>query len=166
MGTVLKAEKFHNAPWGGLERSADELIRDYATTRRMTLNEPMCNISADTSPGVVNIRFGLYESDDLFGDAEVWELHPYDMGVEARSGPDRAYIFFTCVSPRLEGSDKSPARIKGMLTHRWSELPDTVPVREANLTILHSVVLAVARKLGCENDAGLDAKPVFRPWPE
>ncbi|MCM1946409.1 hypothetical protein NC315_13625 [Streptomyces sp. G2] len=52
------------------------------------------------------------------------------------------------------------------LVFNRSELPDTVPVREATLTVLHSVTLAVVRKLDCEDDAGLAEKPVLKPLPE
>ncbi|MFF6898094.1 hypothetical protein [Streptomyces hydrogenans] len=52
------------------------------------------------------------------------------------------------------------------LDFRWSKLPDTAPIREAHLTILHSATLAVVRKLGCEDDAGLAEKPVLKPLPE
>ncbi|MEV6204281.1 hypothetical protein AB0M64_30545 [Streptomyces sp. NPDC051771] len=119
-----------------------------------------------SSTDTVNIRFGFYGHDDLLGDVHPRGLHPYAMGVEAHSGPKKAYLFLTCVTPRLEGSDKHPARIRGTLTFNQSKLPDTAPIREANLTILHSATLAVVRKLGCEDDAGLDVKPVFKPRPE
>ncbi|MEU8883527.1 hypothetical protein [Streptomyces hydrogenans] len=52
------------------------------------------------------------------------------------------------------------------LDFRWSKLPDTVPTREAHLTILHSATLAVVRKLDCEDDAGLAEKPALKPLPE
>ncbi|MFI8421260.1 hypothetical protein [Streptomyces sp. NPDC085479] len=144
----------------------DELVRDHATAKGLTLNPPMCRVNPPAGKERVDIRFGLYADDDLFEDVHPRGLHPYDMGVEAQSGPKKAYLFVRCVSPRLEGSEKRPARIRGTLVFNESELPDTVPVREANLTILHSVTLAVVRKLGCEDDAGLAAQPVFRAEPE
>ncbi|MFF2778292.1 hypothetical protein ACFVU3_25650 [Streptomyces sp. NPDC058052] len=54
----------------------------------------------------------------------------------------------------------------GELNFIRSKLPDTVPVREAHLTVLHSVTLAVVRKLGCEDDAGLTGTPVLKALPE
>ncbi|WP_189945808.1 hypothetical protein [Streptomyces roseolus] len=163
---VLETKRFEHDPRGGLERGANELVRDYKTARGLTLNPPVCRANPPTGAERVDLRFGLYVDDDLFGDVHPRGLHPYDMGVEAQSGPKKAYLFVRCVSPRFEGSDKRPARIRGTLVFNDSELPDTVPVREANLTILHSVTLAMARKLGCEDDAGLDEKPVFKPRPE
>ncbi|MGW4705325.1 hypothetical protein [Streptomyces sp. NPDC004285] len=38
---------------------------------------------------------------------------------------------------------------------------DDSSTREAYLTVLHSVTLAVVRKLGCEDDAGLTQAPVL-----
>ncbi|MFE9044328.1 hypothetical protein ACFYOG_25950 [Streptomyces sp. NPDC007818] len=164
--TVLKTKRFDHDPRGGLERGVDELIRDHETAKGLTLNPPMCRVNPPAGTERVDIRFGLYADDDLFQDVHPRGLHPYDMGVEAQSGPKKAYLFVQCISPRLEGSERRPARIRGTLVFNESELPDTVPVREANLTVLHSVTLAVVRKLGCEDDAGLTEKPVFKALPE
>ncbi|MFD5324295.1 hypothetical protein [Streptomyces sp. NPDC127092] len=161
--TVLATKRFNDAPTGGLARAEDQLIEDYATRERRSLHRPMCRAGVSHRTDRVEIRFGLYHPDDLFGDIRVSGLHPYVMGREARSGPEKAYLFVLCASPRLEGSARSPARIMGTLTLDNSKLPDTVAVREANLTVLHSVTLAVVKRLGCENNAGLTEKPVFRP---
>ncbi|MFC9260255.1 hypothetical protein [Streptomyces hydrogenans] len=164
--TVLETKRFSHDPRGGLERGANELVRDHETATGLTLNPPMCRAQPPTGMARVDIRFGLYVEDDLFGDVHPRGLHPYGMGVEAQAGPKKAYLFVRCVSPRLKGSDTRPARIRGTLVFNRSELPDTVPVREATLTVLHSVTLAVVRKLDCEDNAGLDEKPVFRALPE
>ncbi|MFB7867596.1 MULTISPECIES: hypothetical protein [unclassified Streptomyces] len=87
------------------------------------------------------------------------------MGREAWSGPETAYLFVTCVSPRFKASQERPARIRGALWFRRSPLPDTPATREANLTVLHSVTLAVVKKLGCVDNAGLSDEPVFKPKP-
>ncbi len=166
--TVLRTTKFSHDPRGGLERVTNELVQDYTKPLSRTPYRFLCRATppVGSSTDTVGVRFGFYGHDDLFGDVHPRGLHPYDMGVEAQSGPKKAYLFVRCVSPRLEGSDKRPARVMGNLTYDRSKLPDTVPIREANLTILHSVTLAMVRELGCEDDAGLDAKPVFKPRPE
>ncbi|MGW6536392.1 hypothetical protein ACWGBV_16345 [Streptomyces sp. NPDC055051] len=163
---VLKTKLFGHDPRGGLERSAKELVGDYEASRRLTLNPPMCRVIPPAGMERVDIRFGLYGDEDLFEDAHPRGLHPYDMGVEARSGPRKAHLFVKCVSPLLKGSTEHPARIRGTLVFNRSKLPDTLPIREANLTILHSTTLALVRELGCENDAGLSEKPVFKALPE
>ncbi|WP_170313824.1 hypothetical protein [Streptomyces filamentosus] len=166
--TVLETEKFSHDPRGGLERVTNALVQDSGKPLSQTPYRLLCRATppVGSSTDTVSIRFGFYGHEDLLGDVHPRGLHPYDMGVEAHSGPKKAYLFLTCVTPRLEGSDKSPARIRGTLTFNRSKLPDTLPVREAHLTILHSATLAVVRKLGCENDAGLTEKPVFKPLPE
>ncbi|MFD0368807.1 hypothetical protein [Streptomyces sp. NPDC127114] len=156
-------KKFDDAPTGGLARAEGQLIEDYGQRERRSQHRPMCRPASSGGMGRVAIRFGLYRDDDLFGDIRVRGLHPYVMGREARSGPEKAYLFVMCASPRLQGSDRTPARIMGTLTLDKSKLPDTVAVREANLTVLHSVTLAVVKRLGCENNAGLTEKPVFKP---
>ncbi|QGZ49173.1 MULTISPECIES: hypothetical protein [Streptomyces] len=84
------------------------------------------------------------------------------MGIEAHAGFMKAYIFAECVSPQLKGSQERPARIRGTLNVGTPVPSDTVATREANLTVLHSVALAVVKKLGCENNAGLPDKPVLK----
>ncbi|GGY28864.1 hypothetical protein [Streptomyces omiyaensis] len=164
--TVLRTKRFDHDPRGGLQRSTDELIADYPKSEGRTQRRSLCKASPSTSSARVTVDFRFWRDINLHGDQHAATLHPYDMGVEALSGPDDAHLYVNCVSPRFPGSDKRPAKIWGALGVSRSELPDTVPVREATLTVLHSVTLAVVRKLGCENDAGLDAEPVFTPLPE
>ncbi|MFF9502780.1 hypothetical protein [Streptomyces sp. NPDC014656] len=164
--TVLKTKTFDDAPTGGLERTADALVADYDRGQRRSPTRRLCRASPATSSDAITIAFHLYRETELARGDRVASLHPYAMGVEALSGPKRARLFVRCTSPRLQESDKRPAPVMGELNFIRSDLPDTASVREAHLTILHSVTLAVVRKLGCENDAGLDAKPVFRPGNE
>ncbi|MFE5796670.1 hypothetical protein ACFQ8C_29405 [Streptomyces sp. NPDC056503] len=164
--TVLSTRRFDDAPTGGLKRSTDELAADYPKSGGWTQRRSLCRASPSESSDEVTIDFRYYRDIHLPGGQHAANLHPYGMGVEALSGPDKAYLFVRCASLQLQGSDKRPARIKGTLTYNKSKLPDTVPVREATLTVLHSVTLAVVRKLGCENDAGLTEKPVFKPRSE
>ncbi|MEU3609324.1 hypothetical protein AB0E83_28320 [Streptomyces sp. NPDC035033] len=164
--TVLKTKRFSHDPRGGLERTTDALVADHEKGERRTPTHYLCKANPSELSDTVTVEFRLYRDADLPGGARLAGLHPYEMGVEAMSGPRRARLYIRCTSPRLQGSDKRPARIMGELYFIRSELPDTVPVREAHLTILHSVTLAVVRKLGCEGDAGLTEKPVLKPLPE
>ncbi|MEU9853829.1 hypothetical protein [Streptomyces sp. NPDC047974] len=165
--TVLNTKRFSHDPRGGLERATGELVEDYPESWRRMPGHSLCRASPPTGMEEVEIEFRLLRRDsDLPGDQHAASLHPYGMGVEALSGPRAAQLYVRCFSPRLEGSDKRPALIMAELDFRRSKLPDTVPIREAHLTVLHSVTLAVVRKLGCENDAGLTEKPVLKPLPE
>ncbi|MFD6358908.1 hypothetical protein ACFWFX_03520 [Streptomyces roseolus] len=163
---VLGTQNFDDAPTGGLERVGGELTADHAATEGRTPRRSLCRASPAVNSDAITVAFRLFRDVDLPGDQRAADMHPYDMGVAALSGPRRADLYVRCVSPRFQGSDKRPARIKGQLDFLKSELPDTVPVREANLTVLHSVTLAMARELGCEDDAGLDEEPVFEALPE
>lgn len=162
LSKVLETQRFDAAPAGGLARSVEELSEDYAQGLRRSMHTPMCRASPAGASRLLDVDFGLYGADDLFGNGHSVGLHPYDMGREAQSGPDTAYLFVECVSPRLKGSQERPARIRGTLRFPKSELPDTVATREANLTVLHSVTLALVKRLGCVGNAGLAEAPVFR----
>ncbi|MER5734672.1 hypothetical protein ABT117_03215 [Streptomyces sp. NPDC002262] len=166
--TVLRTKEFSHDPKGGLERITGELVQDYRKPLPTTPYRYLCRVGPPVGLGIdsIDVKFGFYEEEDLFEDVHPRGLHPYDMAVEAQSGPKKSYLFVRCVSPRLEGSDERPARVMGSLAFDRSELPDTVPVREANLTILHSATLAVVRELGCRDDAGLTEKPVLKALPE
>ncbi|MEU8619204.1 hypothetical protein [Streptomyces sp. NPDC048623] len=163
---VLRTKKFVHDPRGGLNRSGEELTADYEERGRTTMHPPMCRVAVPGSLDRLDIDFGLYDVDEPFGDVHPRGLHAYDMGREAQSGPKKAYLFVTCISSRFNGSEQRPARIRGELTFTHSELPDTPAIRQANLTVLHSVTLAVVKRLGCENNAGLPDKPVFTPKPD
>uniref|UniRef100_UPI0024A8EAA4 hypothetical protein n=1 Tax=Streptomyces sp. CC208A TaxID=3044573 RepID=UPI0024A8EAA4 len=164
--TVLKTKKFNPASSGGLQRAVEQLTEDQAKGERRSSHPPMCTVQDTDGRPELNVEFGLYDESDLFGEVRGAHLYPYDMGREVQAGYRKAYLFLECVSPRLKGSEKRPAQIRGTVDIGIPLPPDTVAIREANLTVLHSVALAVVRKLGCENDAGLTEKPVFKPKPE
>ncbi|MFJ3904100.1 hypothetical protein [Streptomyces sp. NPDC090025] len=163
---MLGATTFSPSPTGALPRVADLLAEDHGQGGLRTPTRNLCRAAVRGTLNRVDIGFGLYRESELFGDARPIGLHPYSMGREAHSGPAAAYLFVECASPLLKGSGRRPAPIRGWLRFGQSELPDTPAVREANLTILHSVTLNVVKKLGCENNAGLTEKPVLKPRPE
>ncbi|MFF5925138.1 hypothetical protein [Streptomyces hydrogenans] len=163
---VLRTKAFDDSPTGGLERSTAGLAADYAKGERRPPTHRLCRASPAAASSAVALQFRLYRDTELTRGSPVASLHPYAMGVEALSGPRKARLYVRCASPRLQESDRHPARVVGELESTWSKLPDTAPIREAHLTILHSATLAVVRKLGCEDDAGLAEKPVLKPLPE
>ncbi|MFG3345642.1 hypothetical protein ACGF1Z_11345 [Streptomyces sp. NPDC048018] len=163
--TLLGTKKFDAAPLGGVGRGAEQLTGDYAERKRSSLHPPVCRVGGADSTDRIDITFGLYADRELFGDVHPDGLHAYELGREAQSGRQKAYLFVRCVSPQLEGTQKRAARIRGVLDFGGATLPDTPATREANLTVLHSVTLAVVKKLDCENNAGLPEKPVFKPKP-
>lgn len=165
--SVLRAEKFLEADSGGLKRTVDQLIEDQAREGRPPGHPAMCEVTTDQGLEM-RVEFRLYERDDLYDDGRDWTTsgrHLYALGREASSDNETARLFVGCTSPRLKGSSERPAPIQGLL--RFDKplkgaLPDNTPAtREAYLTVLHSVTLAVVKELGCENDAGLPERPVL-----
>ncbi|MEU4270467.1 hypothetical protein [Streptomyces sp. NPDC026092] len=160
---VLNTKRFSEAGRGWLTRTTEQITADYEARARWAKKSHRCKVGADPGPEDLAINFGLYHPSDLLGEVRPRGMHPYEMGIEAHAGFVRSMIFVECVSPRLKGSGERPARIRGSLDVGRPEPADTVAIREANLTVLHSAALAVVRKLGCENDAGLPEKPVLKP---
>lgn len=164
--TVMHTKRFSHDPRGGLERTAEALVADHGKGERRSPTRRLCRANPAGSSDRITVAFHLYRDTELARGDRVASLHPYAMGVEALSGPKRALLYVRCASPRLKGSDKHPVRVMGQLDFIRSKLPDTAPIREAHLTILHSATLAVVRKLDCEDDAGLAEKPALKPLPE
>ncbi|WP_328582181.1 hypothetical protein [Streptomyces sp. NBC_00370] len=94
----------------------------------------------------------------------------YEVGRTALIGIARSYLYFDCVSPKLDGSThEKPAIVFGKLTNHAEGLGRYEPaggpdqVRAANLTLLHSLSLSMAEELGCAGGAGLDARLPPKP---
>lgn len=97
-------------------------------------------------------------------------LTKYDVGRAAFVGIARSYLYFDCVSSKLYGSTREqPAVVLGELTNnaegkgRYQPKGGPEKVREANLTVLHSLSLGMAKELGCAGNGGLEAKLTPKP---
>ncbi|MFI1930964.1 hypothetical protein [Streptomyces sp. NPDC020330] len=85
------------------------------------------------------------------------------MGERALAAPDAGVVQFACRNEKLLGSQ--PAHID-VGVERWSpEEPEGDPekLKDAYATVAHSVALAMAKELGCENNGGLEARPSLDP---
>ncbi|MEU9705083.1 hypothetical protein [Streptomyces sp. NPDC047981] len=160
---VLNTKKFSDDTDTWLTRTTEQIATGYEAGARRTLNDPRCLVQADPGSEDLAIEFGLYDPSDLMMGKRIANAHPYEMGIDAHAGFRKAFLFTECVSAQLNSSRERPARIQGSLDVGRPEPADTVAIREANLIVLHSAALAVVRKLGCENDAGLPEKPVMKP---
>ncbi|MGW6967446.1 hypothetical protein ACWGET_25750 [Streptomyces zaomyceticus] len=166
--SVLGTKEFHSAGVG-LDRTAKVLTEDRAATGRPPGHPAMCEVGTDTSPRLgVKIDLRLYEDADLYDDGTQWTKsgrYLYAMGRETSADNKTARLFLGCAGPGMNGPDGQPAPIESVLTFdkpvKGAFPANTPATREAYLTVLHSVTLAVVKKLGCENDAGLTEKPVF-----
>ncbi|MEE1752257.1 hypothetical protein [Streptomyces sp. SP18CS02] len=160
---VMSVEKFSNAGPGRLTETVAQLRGDYDKNLRWSHGLRVCQISTDGGDVKgMRISFALYAPEDLPGGRHAAGLHAYPMGKEALAGAKRASLYFECVSPELKGSSSRPARILGSLSY-WKPPQDSPATRDANLTVLHSVSLAVAKELKCERNADLPTEPELTP---
>ncbi|MEU6835575.1 MULTISPECIES: hypothetical protein [Streptomyces] len=85
------------------------------------------------------------------------------MGERALAAPDAGVVQFACRNEKSLGSQ--PAHVD-IGVERWSpEEPEGDPEKltDAYATVAHSVSLAMAKELGCENNGGLEPRPVLDP---
>ncbi|MFF7263206.1 hypothetical protein ACFZCL_23410 [Streptomyces sp. NPDC008159] len=87
------------------------------------------------------------------------------MGERAVAAADKARIYFECRSDRLSNSMTVAHIMIGV--ERWM-IPtepegDVEALKDAYATVAHSFSLAMAKKLRCEKNGGLPAKPVLDP---
>ncbi|MFD8969632.1 hypothetical protein ACFV0C_32435 [Streptomyces sp. NPDC059568] len=115
--------------------------------------------------GRMDISFGLYKPDDL-DRGHASDQRFYELGKLAVAGAKNSSLYFECVSPQLDGSDKDPARIQGSVRFSERDVPESQALREDNLTVLHAASFALAKKLECENNGGLPQMAVLQPKPE
>lgn len=154
----------------GLDRTVDVLIEDQAREGRPPGHPSMCEVTTGASPkSGIDVDVWLNDSGSLYDDGATkwWNQGRslYAMGREASADTKSAALFVGCSSPRLKGSDKQPTPIGAELKFdkpvKGGYPADTPATREAYLTVLHSVTLAVVKELGCDNNAGLPENPVF-----
>ncbi|SCF84294.1 hypothetical protein GA0115259_103493 [Streptomyces sp. MnatMP-M17] len=126
-----------------------------------------CKIKGEKrGSGRMNISFGFYKPEDVLDNRHSASQRLYELGKQAVAGAKNSSLRFECVSPQLDGSDKDPARIVGLMSFRERDVPESQALREDNLTVLHAASFALAKKLECENNGGLPQKAVLRPKPE
>ncbi|MEU4061270.1 hypothetical protein AB0F25_02385 [Streptomyces wedmorensis] len=168
--SVLGTKTFSEAGSGGLDRTVDVLIEDQAREGRPPGHPSMCEVTTGASPkSGLDVDVWLNDSGSLYDDGTTkwWNQGRslYAMGREASADTKSAALFVGCASPRLKGSDKQPTPIGAELKFdkpiKGAYPANTPATREAYLTVLHSVTLAVVKELGCENNAGLPETPVF-----
>ncbi|MEU0299553.1 hypothetical protein ABZ252_08810 [Streptomyces sp. NPDC006175] len=87
-----------------------------------------------------------------------------EMGEQAGTAPDRAFVTFACRGGELPGV--APAHVE---IEVWNEaLPgepdgDAEALKDAYATVAHSFSLAMASEMGCEDGGGLEAQPSLHP---
>ncbi|MFF9015252.1 hypothetical protein ACF09C_20090 [Streptomyces sp. NPDC014870] len=150
--------------------TAEALVANWAPSDRPPHRRepvPLCAISTEenlgSGPPDLRIDFLLSDAQAAQGEGKIApSLESYEMGVRSSIGTQRAYLWFSCESNRLNGSDRTPAYVLGQVEARSAPEGDEGRLKDANATLVHSASTAVARELGCAEGAGLGEKPVTK----
>ncbi|WP_368073322.1 hypothetical protein [Streptomyces griseus] len=124
----------------------------------------VCRIYTPVGTADFELRITWRLSGSAPGGAAAPKFTALKMGEGAGTAPDGAFVGFACSSRELTGP--TPAHI-GIEVERGGmpEEPegDTARLKDAYATVAHSVSLAMAKQLGCEDDGGLEAQPSLDP---
>lgn len=163
---VTGATSFERRAGGGMARVIEKIKEGYASDRTWSTSEKLCQISAKgvSSRERTSLSFSIYAPQDVGDPRNPDGVRLFPLGKEAVAGARSAGLYFECVSPRLEGSERVPARIRGGLG-KAHDRGDAVSDLVANLTVLHAGSLAVAKELECEGNGGLpeNLDPELKP---
>ncbi|WP_405687482.1 hypothetical protein [Streptomyces sp. NBC_00057] len=149
----------------GMERTVAALKEGYESGRPWASGDDVCKLvpKGGRLGDDAEIGYSMYAPEDVedYGPPAGGEL--YTMGVQSSVRRGGANLYFKCVSPQLDGSDKTPLRIQGGFGRGKSDAPDTREYRNMNMKILHAVTLKLVKELECENNGGLPKTPVLTP---
>ncbi|MDV9170194.1 hypothetical protein R6V09_08570 [Streptomyces sp. W16] len=116
---------------------------------------PLCyayNPAVDNT--MIDLSFYLPEA---IPESAASQLTPYKLGKLSLARSSRAYLYMECSSSTF-GSEDKPVPIEVNLGRSWIPASESETMRMENLNVLHSVALAMAKELGCKDDAGLPAQ--------
>ncbi|MEV7087418.1 hypothetical protein AB0O07_16195 [Streptomyces sp. NPDC093085] len=167
--SLSAAKAYRSYGSGGLDRVAGELKYNYSEFDGSVSR--LCGFSGVGRFDVgITVDFSLYGNakevrrDKSLGYFSPWrDRDVYGMGMYADAGARNASLKFECLTPQVDSSGIIPFPVQGALEQRRN-LPeeDDRTLRDANMTILHAAALAMAKKLGCENNGGIPAKVDLR----
>ncbi|MFJ1589717.1 hypothetical protein ACIOD0_05590 [Kitasatospora albolonga] len=157
---------FNRSEAGSMGKVIEEIKKGHASGRSWSTGQKLCNMSVKGIPSDerASVSFNIYAPRDVGDPRNPEGARRFLLGREAVANTRWASLYFECVSPQLEKSDRFPARIRGGLGNakiRGNAVEDLV----ANLTVLHAASLAVAKELECEGNGGLPEKldPGMKP---
>ncbi|MEW2548379.1 hypothetical protein AB0910_21865 [Streptomyces sp. NPDC047002] len=175
MEDLTGAERF--SPVGGgrsgatFAKAAASLSDGYTSDGRGDpIAKPACAVATPDGGGPeLTVGFRTTAAGSVDGSVDD-RLTRYGVGRGAYVGLAHAYVYFDCASATFYGSTREkPAVVLGELADyaqgpgRDAPKGGAEKVREANLTVLHSLSLAMAEELGCAGDGGLGAEPALTP---
>lgn len=150
---------------------ADDISKEFLS-RRGTDGSPwdkhiLCSIRKErkATDADATIMFGIENRRDLEKDEYATSFSIYDMGRISLASADEAVIYFDCSSPRMTHSDLNPSLLRAEFINSQEPVITEEEEKEANLKILHSAALALAKELKCEHNGGLPAEPSLEPVP-
>ncbi|MFE5207386.1 hypothetical protein [Streptomyces sp. NPDC056600] len=129
------------------------------------IREDVCRIytAADAPDFELRVTWSLVDGPPTGRPAAKYT--PLKMGERAGAAADKAYVQFECRSNRF-GTAEAEAHI--FLSVERGGMPvepegDVEALKDAYATVAHSVSLAMAKELRCENNGGLPERPVLDP---
>ncbi|GAA3835379.1 hypothetical protein ACFS5L_36530 [Streptomyces phyllanthi] len=157
---ITGTKEFQPMDLASVKRGAEEIVSDYQTGSTFEDRDACLIYKSGTSALVdIRVRFSLDDGRFLSTSGDAPSVKTYGMGRKALASPRKAVLYIECSSAKM--SESSPALLRGELLNRDEPEGDAEELRRANLTVLHSVALALTKELGCADDAGLPAKPSF-----
>jgi len=163
--SVMGSKSLYRTPSNGMDRVIEAIKDGYALGRNWAPGAELCSLLAKgaVTRDATTISFHIYDPRDVSDPEASNGGRLYRMGTLSEGNPRAAVIFFECVSPQLKGSKDHPARIGGELLNTKVRAGDPLAHSDDNLTVMHAVSLAVAKKLQCRDNGGLPDKPDLRP---
>ncbi|MEV2243585.1 hypothetical protein [Streptomyces sp. NPDC049970] len=162
---VTGKKVFGWASGNGMEKVVAALKEGYASDRSWGRGADLCE--PDPKGGNLGdkagISFSIYEPQDVEDERLPAGGELYTMGLQSSVRRGGASLYFECVSPQLEGSDRTPLRIRAGFGRGKSDAPDTREYRNMNMQILHTMALKLVKELDCANNGGLPKSPVLTP---
>jgi hypothetical protein len=142
------------------KRAAEDIVDDYLLGSR-NKDRDVCRIHKPGTNEIAEItmQFSLDDGQFLSSSSDDPSFKGYDIGRKAQASPKKAVLYIECRSAKMSGN--STNLLRGELLNRDSPEGDAEDLRRANLTVLHSVALALTKELGCADNAGLSTNPSF-----
>lgn len=168
--TIAGVKEFQPSNVGdGLEGSVKEIVEEYdpSGVSPRAHDVDLCLVYKPTSGGIsdIEITFSLSDAKEAARGGEDPSFVKFPVGLKALAHAKVSVLYTECVSSKMPGSESSPAVLRGELRNRNEPEGSAERLREANLTVLNSAALRLAKELGCEKNAGLSEKPNLRPLP-
>ena len=143
-------------------QAAADLVAAFPAT---TVTKDVCRVYTPIGTPDFDLRITWRLADGVPADPPAPNFTQLKMGENAVAAVDKAYIQFACRSEKLLNASSVAHIVIGVQHWAVPTEPegDVEALKDAYATVAHSVSLAMAKELGCEDDGGLPAQPVLDP---